>query len=296
MATIVKASNVSKKFGHKLVLDGVSFEIHKGEIVGLIGENGAGKSTLINIMLGLDSPSTGQVNLFDKKNDDRSVKDKVGVMFQDSYGLSRIRGTEMVELVRSCFTNPLPTTTINELAGLGSDMRTMVLKMSGGQRRKLNFALAMAGDPDILFLDEPTAGMDSTSRYEFWNHVRQLSQAGKTIFVTSHYLEEIEDIASRIIFLKNHQILFDGTMANLKNQFTKSIVEFDTRKPEKEIIAYVHTGSLDSDNQGHYTFTTDDPDKLIQELVPVISEIQHIKITQNTLDQIFREVMKEGQN
>lgn len=296
MATIVKASNVSKKFGHKLVLDGVSFEIHKGEIVGLIGENGAGKSTLINIILGLDSPSTGQVNLFDKKNDDRSVKDKVGVMFQDSYGLSRIQGTEMVELVRSYFSNPLPTTTINELAGLGSDMRTMVLEMSGGQRRKLNFALAMAGDPDILFLDEPTAGMDSTSRYEFWNHVRKLSQEGRTIFVTSHYLDEIEDVASRVIFLKNHQIMFDGTMANLKNQFSKSIVEFDSQKSEKEVIANIHTGSLDSDNQGHYTFITDDPDRLIQELVPIISEVKNIKITQYTLDQIFREVMKGVQN
>lgn len=294
MTKMIQVTDVSKCFANRTVLSHIDFEVAPGEIIGLIGKNGAGKSTLINLMLGLTEPSDGTIKLFGQTPRTKVIKDKIGVMFQDSFGLERVRGNELIQLVRSAYSQPLPYDEIIKLADLGEGLNTFVTKMSGGQRRKLNFALAMAGNPELLFLDEPTAGMDANSRYNFWQQIQALSNRGKTIIVTSHYLEEIEDVASRIIFLKDQQILYDGNLVGLKKHFTHALIEFDSSMPETAIVALVKTGDLDSNNQSHYVFMTSDTDKVIQELAPVITDIQHLRITQQTLNEIFREVVKEG--
>lgn len=294
MTAIIQVTNVSKQFAQKSILSHINFDVAPGEIIGLIGKNGAGKSTLINMMLGLTEPTDRKITLFGQAPQSKTIKDKIGVMFQDSFGLDRVRGSELIQLVRSYYSHPLPFSEVVKLAALGENLTTMVTKMSEGQRRKLNFALAMAGNPELLFLDEPTAGMNANSRYDFWQQIQQLSQAGKTIIVTSHYLEEIEDVASRIIFLKDHHVLYDGPLAGLQKSFTHTIVEFDSSLPEAQIAALIHNGDLDSHNQSHYVFVTEDADAVVRELTPEIANVRNLRITQQSLDQIFREVIKEG--
>lgn len=294
MTAVIHVNDLSKRFGKKTVLSHINFEVARGEIIGLIGKNGAGKSTLINLMLGLSEPTSGDVQLFGQSPQTKAIKDKIGVMFQDSFGLDRVHGNELIKLVRSYYSQPLSFGKIVELADLGDNLTTMVTKMSGGQRRKLNFALAMAGDPELLFLDEPTAGMDANSRYDFWQQIHQLSNSGKTIIVTSHYLEEIEDVASRIIFLKDQRVLYDGALTGLKQRFTHTLVEFDSLLPELKLAALVQSGDLDSHNQNHYVFVTEDADAVVRELAPEMANLHNLRITQRSLDQIFREVVKEG--
>lgn len=294
MTTMIHVNNLSKRFGKKRVLSDISFEVEPGEIIGLIGKNGAGKSTLINLMLGLTEHSDGTIKVFGQAPRTKATKAKIGVMFQDSFGLDRVRGNELIKLVRSYYSHPLAFSKIVELADLGANLTTMVTKMSGGQRRKLNFALAMAGDPELLFLDEPTAGMDANSRYDFWQQIHALSNSGKTIIVTSHYLEEIDDVASRIIFLKNQQVLYDGALMGLKKRFTHTLVEFDSSLPELKLTTLVQSGDLDSHNQNHYVFVTEDADAVVRELAPEMANLHNLRITQRSLDQIFREVVKEG--
>ncbi|MDH5104547.1 ABC transporter ATP-binding protein [Lentilactobacillus diolivorans] len=292
MTSVIEVMNVSKKFEKKQVLSNVSFKVQPGEIIGLIGQNGAGKSTLIKLLLGLAQPSSGQITVFGTHPTDKAIKDHVGVMFQDSFGISRIKGNELIKLVCSYYSHPLSFENMVALADLGNDLTTMVSKLSGGQRRKLNFALAMAGNPDLLFLDEPTAGMDTNSRYDFWQQVQSLAKSGKTIIVTSHYLAEIEDVATRILFLKDHHFIYDGALNELQKEFTRIIVEFDSDLSEPELMKQLPSGELDSHLQDHYVFLTDDEDQLLTELSPQMARVKNVRVTQRSLDQIFREVTK----
>lgn len=266
MTSVIEVMNVSKKFEKKQVLSNVSFKVQPGEIIGLIGQNGAGKSTLIKLLLGLAQPSSGQITVFGTHPTDKAIKDHVGVMFQDSFGISRIKGNELIKLVCSYYSHPL-------------SFENMV-------------ALAMAGNPDLLFLDEPTAGMDTNSRYDFWQQVQSLAKSGKTIIVTSHYLAEIEDVATRILFLKDHHFIYDGALNELQKEFTRIIVEFDSDLSEPELMKQLPSGELDSHLQDHYVFLTDDEDQLLTELSPQMARVKNVRVTQRSLDQIFREVTK----
>ncbi|MCO6541736.1 MAG: ABC transporter ATP-binding protein [Lactobacillus sp.] len=291
MDKIVEAQHLSKRYDTKIVFEDVNFSIKSGEVIGLIGANGAGKTTLIKILLGLQTSTTGRVTILQNNPQSNLVKNHIGVMFQDDLVMKRVRGSELIEILRSLYTQPMTTKSLQTIADLGEDINNYVNKLSGGQQRKLNFALALAGDPQLLFLDEPTAGMDTTSRHHFWNNIRQLTAQGKTIIVTSHYLSEIEDVATRILFLKDQHLIHDGSLQSLRQKFNQNTIKFISDLTEEQL--QIKNGILESHQQNYYCFRVDNVDQFLQDLAPQMLYIRDLQIQQKSLDDIFRQINEE---
>ncbi|AXX64790.1 ABC transporter ATP-binding protein [Bombilactobacillus bombi] len=291
MDKIVEVQHLSKRYDTKIVFEDVNFSIKSGEVIGLIGANGAGKTTLIKILLGLQTSTTGRVTILQNNPQSNLVKNHIGVMFQDDLVMKRVRGSELIEILRSLYTQPMTTKSLQTIADLGEDINNYVNKLSGGQQRKLNFALALAGDPQLLFLDEPTAGMDTTSRHHFWNNIRQLTAQGKTIIVTSHYLSEIEDVATRILFLKDQHLIHDGSLQSLRQKFNQNTIKFISDLTEEQL--QIKNGILESHQQNYYCFRVDNVDQFLQDLAPQMLYIRDLQIQQKSLDDIFRQINEE---
>ena len=196
MTPIVELIAARKRYGAIEALQGVDLCIRPGEVVALLGPNGAGKTTTISLMLGLRRPTSGSALLFGLDPTDRRARSRVGVMLQESGVMGVLTVRETIRLFRSYYPHPLPLGEILALAGLEEVAHQRVARLSGGQRQRLYFALAICGDPEALFLDEPTAGMDVEARRTFLAGMRTASSAGKTIVLTTHYLEEADALAS----------------------------------------------------------------------------------------------------
>ncbi|HWO52847.1 ABC transporter ATP-binding protein [Paenibacillus sp. JTLBN-2024] len=209
---LLKFNQVEKRFKEKQVLSGVSFEIDEGESIALIGPNGAGKTTMIRSVLGLTSIDGGEiVRNFNTRQD-------VGVMLQHDLFPDHLRVREVIELHKSYSKSNVSTHALLEAGDLVKEARSLVQNLSGGQKRRLSFALSLAADPKLLFLDEPTVGMDVTASRMFWNKIREIQEQGKSIFVTSHHLDELNDYCRRFIFLKNGEIIADVRKEDLNTQ------------------------------------------------------------------------------
>jgi ABC-2 type transport system ATP-binding protein len=227
MNEVVKLTNVIKSFQHKTAVNDVSFSIGKGEVVAILGPNGAGKTTTISMILGLLKPTSGEVRLFNREPQEREVREKVGTMLQEVSVIPGLKVQEILELISSYYPKPLPLNELVALTGLTEqDLKTRAERLSGGQKRRLSFALALAGDPELIIFDEPTVGMDITSRNRFWNTIHQLADQGKTIIFSTHYLQEADDAAERILLFKDGGIVADGTPAQIKSRIAKQSVSF----------------------------------------------------------------------
>ncbi|KOY14187.1 ABC transporter ATP-binding protein [Paenibacillus xylanivorans] len=228
-STVIKLEQVSKRYGNKEVVNNISLKISRGSVVAILGPNGAGKTTTMKMMLGLSTATSGLVTVLNQKPNHKQVRQKIGVMLQDVSVMDGLTVREIIRMVRSYYPAPLHEDHIGELTGLcPADLNKRAEKLSGGQKRSLNFALSMAGDPDILFFDEPTVGLDSETRRHFWERVRQLAQEGKTVIFTTHYLHEADEVADRIILFNRGTIVADGTPENIKAGITIRTVSFST--------------------------------------------------------------------
>lgn len=232
MTEIVSVQHVSKTFHDKKAVNDVSFSIKKGEVVAILGPNGAGKTTTISMLLGLLHPTNGEIKLFGLNPSDKKVREKIGTMLQEVSVMNGLKVKELLELIRNYYPNPLSLKELIQLTGLTeTDLKTRAEKLSGGQKRRLSFALALSGNPDLIIFDEPTVGMDITSRNRFWKTVNQLAEQGKTIIFTTHYLQEADDVAERILLFHNGSIIADGTPSEIKAKLTKQAVSFITEDP-----------------------------------------------------------------
>jgi len=232
MTEIVSVQHVSKTFHDKKAVNDVSFSIKKGEVVAILGPNGAGKTTTISMLLGLMHPTNGGIKLFGLNPSDKKVREKIGTMLQEVSVMNGLKVKELLELIRNYYPNPLSLKELIELTGLTeTDLKTRAEKLSGGQKRRLSFALALSGNPDLIIFDEPTVGMDITSRNRFWKTINQLAKQGKTIIFTTHYIQEADDVAERILLFHNGNIIADGTPAEIKSRIAKQAVSFTTEDP-----------------------------------------------------------------
>jgi ABC-2 type transport system ATP-binding protein len=284
MTDAIKVNNLSKHFGNKQILKDISFEVPQGQIIALLGKNGAGKTTLINMILGLIAKDSGIVAILDQPNS--KSKDEMGVMMQSDISLTRIKVSEIIHLSESYYDHHLKYDEILHLANLSDHQNSLLHELSGGQKRRLSFALAMTGDPQILFLDEPTNGMDPISRQNFWKEILNLKLAGKTIFVTSHHLDELENVINRFLILKDSRIIFDGSLAELRKSSSNAQIDFDSELlPE---IFSTLPSILEVKQLGdHFTVLTNDTNQTLAELNPFLTGIKNIQISQNTLENIF---------
>lgn len=288
MATALEVKNINKKYKNKVVLNDINFSIQSGEIVALIGKNGAGKSTLVNIITKLIQQDSGQSKIFEKEKFDRNL---IGVMMQENISLDRITVKEIIKLTRTYYRNPMSYQAILALSELQNYTNHPMDKLSGGQKRKLQFALTLAGNPDLIFLDEPTVGMDAESRTKFWKHIDELKKQGKTFLITSHYLEELEKVANRFIFLHNQKIIFDGSLNEMGKQLKMVQVTFNSELIEdifNKLPAVLRVSELNH----HYTLITSDVNSLITQLVPYLSAIDNLEIRQQNLDTLMDSLIR----
>jgi ABC-2 type transport system ATP-binding protein len=216
--TVAALSTVTKRYNNGVVaLDKLSLTLRRGEVVALLGPNGAGKSTAVKLLMGLSSPTAGEVRIFGSDPRNTLARLRTGVMLQVGRASEMLRVREHIELFRGYYPRPMPYAAIVQAAGLEGIESTMFGQLSGGQKQRVLFALAIAGDPDLIFLDEPTVGMDIKARRGMWATVRSLAARGKTILLTTHYLEEADALANRIIVIDKGRVVCEGTPAEVKS-------------------------------------------------------------------------------
>ena len=283
----IELQNASKSFGVVQALQHVSFAIPQGQVVALLGPNGAGKTTAISLMLGLRRPSHGQVRLLGRDPRDRRVRSRCGIMLQESGVPLNLTVRETITLFRSYYPHPLPLTRVLEMAGLKKKAAAQVGSLSGGQRQRLYFALAICGDPDVLFLDEPTAGLDVEARHRFWEQIRTFVQQGKTILLTTHYLEEADALAERIIVIDHGQVRADASPAALKAQVANNRVAFDVSEPlQPEFFAQLPVQQLEL-GEHHVSLLTPQLETVLRAVFTQPVEITNLVITGASLEEAF---------
>lgn len=214
MQNVVTVRQLSKSYGKKQALEGLTFSLEKGKVLGLLGANGAGKSTSIECILGTRRKDEGEVKILgmDPLKDRRKIFQKVGVQFQDSNYQREIRVDEICEETECLYRNPANYKELLKKFGIADKEKSMVKDLSGGQRQRLFIVLALIPRPEIVFLDELTTGLDARARREVWNVLKKLKQEGLTIILTSHFMDEVEELCDSIIILKQGKKIFEGTV------------------------------------------------------------------------------------
>lgn len=286
MKTVIKVKNVQKTYDKRVILKQVDLEIKKGEIVALLGRNGAGKSTLLNVLLQLVSKDQGEIEILGEK---RLKTEAIGVMLQNELTLERTTVKEILELWRSYYPKSKSYAELLTIADLEEKQETFIDKLSGGQRRSLQFALCLAGDPEVIFLDEPTVGMDLKHRQKFWEQIKKLQTAGKTFLITSHYLEELQNVVQRFLILKDGSIAFAGTLQELQQNGQKVTFRF-TSALDKSLFTKLPGVLTVKKYAMNYIIQTTEPDELIQELIPYLPAIKNLSIEHDSLNDLFLEV------
>ncbi|MFC8265604.1 ATP-binding cassette domain-containing protein [Streptomyces cinereoruber] len=229
---------VTRAYGAVRAADGLDLAVRRGETVALLGRNGAGKSTAIGLLLGLDEPDDGRVELFGGPPARAVAAGRVGAMLQEGRPVSRVTARELVGFVARTYPAPMPVAEALALAGLTALAGRRVDRLSGGQVQRVRFAVALAGNPELIVLDEPTAALDVEARQEFWDAMRGYARRGNTVLFSTHYLEEADAYADRIVVLDAGRVAADGTSAQLKRAAGGSLVSFD--------LGGAPTGRLDS--------------------------------------------------
>ncbi len=209
---------VTKRFPNGVVaLDDLSLSLRRGEVVALLGPNGAGKSTAVKLLMGLSSPTSGSVSIFGADPRNHRARLRTGVMLQGGRAPEMLRVREHIEIFRGYYPNPMAYADIIQIAGLDGIETRLFGQLSGGQKQRVLFAIALSGDPELIFLDEPTVGLDIKSRRGMWAQIELLAARGKTVLLTTHYLEEADSLARRIVVIDKGRIVCEGTPAEVKS-------------------------------------------------------------------------------
>ncbi|WP_079022453.1 ABC transporter ATP-binding protein [Streptomyces sp. NRRL F-5193] len=218
---------VTKTYGPVRAADGLDLAVRRGETLALLGRNGAGKSTAINLLLGLDTPDSGRVVLFGGEPDRAVAAGRVGAMLQEGRPVPRVTVRELVGFVASTYPAPMPVADALSLSGLTALADRRVDRLSGGQAQRVRFAVALAGHPELIVLDEPTSALDVEARGEFWAAMRGYARRGNTVLFSTHYLEEADSFADRIVVVDSGRIVADGTAEELKRSAGGALVAVD---------------------------------------------------------------------
>ncbi len=274
--TAVVVEDLRKRYGEHEALRGVSFEIREGEVFSLLGPNGAGKTTTIEILEGYRRRDDGSVSVLgiDPARAPREWRARIGVVLQSSAMYENLSVRESLALFAGYYDSPRPVDEVIGVVGLEEKAHTVVRKLSGGQRRRLDFGLALIGDPELIFLDEPTTGFDPAARRAAWGTIRSLRGLGKTILLTTHYLDEAEQLSDRVAVLREGRIVASGTPADL------------TRTPATE-IRYRENGK-------DVVLRTEQPTRVLAELtgraVEDGRELEALEVRRPSLEEVYLEL------
>ncbi len=286
MPPVAQLIDATKKYGSVEALKGVSIDIELGDVVAMLGPNGAGKTTSISLLLGLRKPTSGQALLFGLKPDDLNARSRVGVMLQESGIPTVLKVRELVDLFRSYYPKPMAGDRAIAMAGLEEKANAQVKELSGGQKQRLYFALAVCGDPDVLFLDEPTVGMDVEGRRSFIERIAEFIQMGRTVVLTTHYLEEADQLAKRVIVIDRGLVIADASPQEIKSRVAGKRVRFRAAAlAEKDLEGLPVTTSTIVDHS--VQLLTNQPEAVLRELFRRGVEISDLEVSGADLEDAF---------
>lgn len=283
---VAELRGVVHRYRDVVALDGFDLALRAGEVTALLGTNGAGKTTAIKLMLGLLQPTEGVARLFG--NDPVAPESRicVGAMMQISGVPETLKVCEHLELFRSYYPSPLDSDEVIRRAGLDGLEDRLYAKLSGGQKQRLLFALALCGDPDLFFLDEPTVGLDVEARRRLWDSIRGLAANGRTVLLTTHYLEEADNLADRIVVIDGGRIVADGTPAEIKTRAAARRIRCRTTVAVREIEILDGVRSVVGE-QGVLEIFTSDPDRVLRDLLARDPSLTDLEITGAGLEDAF---------
>jgi len=285
--TVIKVEKLSKKIKDKEILRNISFEINDGECVALIGPNGAGKTTLIDCLLGDKFVSSGQIAIQGFAPTDPRLKQLISILPQENTVVQDLKVKELLSFFQSIYPNSLSNQEIDELLRFSDKQKNQLAgKLSGGQKRLFSFVLALIGRPKILFLDEPTAAMDTSTRQHFWEIVNQLKKNGVTIVYSSHYIEEVEHTADRILVLHKGELIRDTTPYAMRGEEQEK--HFTVPLTYQEVISTLDQIQGLEIKQNALSFTTKEASQVWKVLQEQGCMIEEIEVRNRTLlDSIF---------
>jgi len=277
---------LTKTYGSVTALRNVEMELREGELLALLGPNGAGKTTLVRMLLGLASPDSGRVTVFGADPREEAMRYRVGAMLQVARVPETLKVREHIDLFSSYYPNPLPVAEILRIAGLEELKDRRFGELSGGQRQRVLFAISICGDPDLLFLDEPTVGLDVEARRLMWTQIRALVARGKTVLLTTHYLNEADALADRILVLQHGSIVAEGTPAEIKARAIGRQVRFSSQLPIEEIRGIAGVLSVRADRQ-KYELQVQAAEPVVRELLKRDSWLSDLEVTSAGLEEAF---------
>jgi ABC-2 type transport system ATP-binding protein len=286
MAHIAELQAVTKRYGAVTALDNVTLGLEAGRVTALLGPNGAGKTTTVKLLLGLTAATTGRVSLFGVDPRDREARRRTGVMLQISKVPETLKVHEHVHLFTSYYPAPMAVDAALATAGLTAVANRKYGELSGGERQRTQFALAICGNPDLLFLDEPTVGLDVESRRAFWQEVRRLARAGRSILLTTHYLEEADALADRIVVVNHGTIVADGAPHEVKAIAASRRIRCVTSMAADALRVLPGVQSVRHDGAA-VEILTNDAERLARHLFATDPELSGLEITGAGLEEAF---------
>ncbi len=289
---VIKVDQLHKHFDQLKAVNGVSFEVQEGVCLGLLGPNGAGKTTTVEMLEGIKQPDAGQV-YYRGASLNETFRNRAGIMFQSTALQDFITVQESLELFQRFYPETLDLAQIIEDCALQDFLQQDTAKLSGGQRQRLLLAIALVNDPDILFLDEPTTGLDPQARHNFWRLIHKIKLQNKTIILTTHYMEEAYELCDQIIIMDQGKIIAQGTPRALLSKHYNDVV---VRIPSSVALEGMLSSSAShpelsfSRHQGTIEICTSDINQTIQKLLAAEVSLSGMQVRERTLDDLFLEL------
>jgi ABC-2 type transport system ATP-binding protein len=295
MTNAIEVADLVKIYGPLRAVDGISFEVEPGQIFGMLGPNGAGKSTTVEIVEGLREADSGEVHVLgiDVRRHPRQVKERIGVQLQSTAFYKQLTPRQLLRLFASFFSRSLPVADLIAMVNLEEKADAPSDSLSGGQRQRLAIAVALVNDPAIVFLDEPTTGLDPQARRSLWDVISRLRAEGKTVLITTHYLEEAERLCDRLVVIDHGKVIAAGTPAGLiAEHFERSAVEFveDTALPLETLEQLPAVDRAEQRNGQSILFSTDSPQTaraLLETAAQAGVDLKGLSIRTATLEDVF---------
>lgn len=301
MTAVIETSGLWKRYGDVTALRELDLSVESGSVVGLLGPNGAGKTTLVEILEGLRAPSEGHVSVFgaDPRDGGLPLRERIGAQLQRTTFPGTLTVAEILDLFRSFYRDPVETDQLLETVGLRRRTGARPGELSGGERQRLALATALVGSPELLILDEPTAGLDPAARRSLHGLMRDLQGDGRTILLTTHYTEEAEKLCDRILMLRAGELVADGSPLELvKAARGQSRIWVDVLG-EMDPTPLVDAGAREDGSEGAYRcFTTRRPARAVEVLGTMLRdqglELEDLRVTRPSLEDVYLELMEDG--
>jgi ABC-2 type transport system ATP-binding protein len=292
IGALAQLSGAKKRYGATVALDGLDLDVRPGELLALLGPNGAGKTTAIGILLGLQEPDAGEARLFGRSPHDLTARRGVGVMMQEVVLPDALTVGDLVSQVRAYYPDPLGFDEAIALAGVEKLVKRPYVKLSGGQKRQAQFALAICGRPRLLFLDEPTTGLDVTARETMWATLRRLVKDGASIVLTTHYIEEAEALADRVVVIAKGRQIAQGTVREIRGLVVRKRIDcataiaLPTIEAWPDVIAAVREGERTS-------ITANEAESVVRRLLDADPALSDLEVRRAGLAEAFAELTQE---